>query len=67
MTVDRDGQSMARAVRADSGDQFGPEFTASSADEAVIRLTRWLEWQSEHAAALDTSSARYDFGAAPAT
>ena len=53
MTVERDGQWVARAVRADSGDQFGPEYTASSADGAVLRLTSWLEWQSEHAAALE--------------
>lgn len=52
MTKERDGQWTARAVRADSGEQFGPEYRSASADEAVDRLTRWLDWQSEHAAAL---------------
>jgi len=53
MTTERNGQWVGRAVRADSGEQFGLEYTAASPEEAVARLTQWLEWQSEHAAALD--------------
>jgi len=48
----RDGQWIARAVREDNGDPFGIECTGASRDEAVERLTHWLDWQHEHAAAL---------------
>ena len=51
---ERDGQWFARAVREDNGDPFGVEFVAATREEAVGRLTRWLDWQREHAAALDT-------------
>jgi hypothetical protein len=49
----RDGQWIARADRIDTGDRFGIECAGGSEDEAVGRLLRWLEWQTEHAAALD--------------
>ena len=48
----RDGQSIARAISADTGDPFGIEFSAATEDDAIARLTRWLEWQAEHTAAL---------------
>ena len=44
---------MARAFRDDNGDPFGIECAAPTKDEAVSRLTRWLDWQREHAAALE--------------
>ena len=50
--VERDGQWIAHAVRDDTGDPFGIECAGATADEAIARLTRWLEWQAEHAAAL---------------
>ena len=50
--VERDGQWIAHAEREDTGDPFGIECGAPNEDEAVARLTRWLEWQAEHAAAL---------------
>ena len=53
VATERDGRWMAHAVLADSGDEFGIECAGASADEAVARLMRWLEWQSEHAAALE--------------
>jgi hypothetical protein len=53
VTVERDGQWVAHAERADSGDRFGIDCAGASEDEAVARLGRWLEWQHEHAAALE--------------
>jgi hypothetical protein len=49
----RDGQWLARAERDDNGDPFGIECAGATEADASARLTRWLEWQSEHAAALD--------------
>ena len=49
----RDGQWLAHAEREATGDPFGIECSGASEEEAIARLTRWLEWQSEHAAALD--------------
>jgi hypothetical protein len=51
--TERDGQWLAHAEREATGDPFGIECSGASEEEAVARLTRWLEWQSEHAAALD--------------
>ncbi|HEY3042729.1 MAG TPA: hypothetical protein VGJ39_01815 [Vicinamibacterales bacterium] len=53
LATGRDGQFVARAERADTGDRFGIECTGPSADEAVNRLSHWLEWQHEHSAALE--------------
>ena len=53
VATERDGQWVARAERADTGDRFGIECTGASADEAADRVARWLEWQHEHAAALE--------------
>src|SRR5438034_6841913 len=50
--VERDGQWIAHAEREDTGDPFGIECAAATEAEAVARLTRWLEWQAEHAAVL---------------
>jgi hypothetical protein len=51
--TERDGQWVARAVREENGDPFGIECAGATEAEAVARLTRWLEWQNEHAAALE--------------
>ena len=48
----RDGRSVAYAVRAETSDRFGPDVSGASDDEAISSLTRWLEWQSDHAEAL---------------
>ena len=48
-----EGTWVARAVRADNGDPFGVECSAATEVEAVERLKRWLDWQREHAAALE--------------
>jgi hypothetical protein len=50
---EREGQWVAHAIRDDNGDPFGIECTGPSETEALDRLTRWLEWQHEHATALE--------------
>jgi hypothetical protein len=51
--VGRDGQWVAYAERENAGGRFGVECTGTSAQNALERLERWLEWQHEHAAALE--------------
>jgi hypothetical protein len=46
------GQWTAHAVHAASGDRFGTAFTGPTEADVVARLSAWLEWQREHAAAL---------------
>jgi hypothetical protein len=53
LCTEREGRWMARAVREDTGDPFGIEFAAATEREAIERLTQWLEWQHDHASALD--------------
>jgi len=53
VAAERDGNWLAHAVRDDTGDPFGIECAGTSEDAACDRLTRWLEWQHEHAAALE--------------
>ncbi len=52
-TTEQNGEFTAHAVRAESGERFGIETTASSAEEAENRMARWLQWQHEHAQALE--------------
>src|SRR5256885_4550249 len=51
--IERAGQWIAHAVREDNGERFGTECAAASAGDALDRLAAWLEWQHEHAAALE--------------
>jgi hypothetical protein len=51
--VELEGQWIAHAVRSDTGDRFGIDCAGASATDALERLTRWLEWQHDHAAALE--------------
>jgi hypothetical protein len=51
--VERDGRWTAHAERVDTGDRFGIECAGGSEAEAIARLSAWLEWQSEHTAALE--------------
>ena len=69
LAAERDGQWIARAERDDpstpfdpaqgrpvdsaQGRPFGIACSGSTEASAIDRLTRWLEWQSAHAAALD--------------
>jgi hypothetical protein len=52
VTVERGGQWIAYAVRVQDGDRYGIECSGATEADARDRLLRWLEWQSEHAAAL---------------
>lgn len=45
---EQSGSYFAYACRGDSAERFGIETTAASADEALSKLTRWLEWQHQH-------------------
>jgi hypothetical protein len=53
VTIEQDGSFCAHAERADSGERFGIETTASTGDEAEQRIARWLDWQHEHMQALE--------------
>jgi hypothetical protein len=48
----RDGRWIASAQDEATGDPFGIECAGDTEAEAVARLTRWLDWQAEHASAL---------------
>lgn len=45
---------IARAELAGTGERFGIECAGTTEAEALDRLRAWLEWQQEHAAALET-------------
>ena len=51
-TLLRETTWTAWAERVEDGARFGVECHASTEAEAVARLTRWIDWQGEHAAAL---------------
>jgi hypothetical protein len=53
VSVERDGQWLAHAERQDNGDPFGVEWSGANEEDALTRLTQWLTWQGEHAAALE--------------
>ena len=53
LCAEREGRWVAHAVREDTGDPFGIECAGDTEHEATERLTRWLGWQRDHAAALD--------------
>lgn len=49
----RAGQWFARAEHPDTRNRFGVECCGTTERDAIDRLERWLEWQSEHTAALE--------------
>jgi hypothetical protein len=51
--VERDGRWYAHARSGETGDVFGLECAGDTEAAALTRLTSWLEWHGEHAAALD--------------
>ncbi len=53
VTVQRDAQFMAYAVRVDTNERFGIETSGADPEEAQSRLAAWLEWQYEHTQALE--------------
>jgi hypothetical protein len=52
-TIVREGTFTAYALRVETGDRFGSNFSGATEAEAVAGVTRWLEWQRDHSAALD--------------
>jgi hypothetical protein len=48
-----EGQWVAHAERADTGERFGVECSGATEGEAAERLKRWIEWQHDHAAVLE--------------
>ena len=54
IAAQRDADWIAHAERADTGDRFGVECAAPTEPAAIERVMRWLEWQYEHAAALES-------------
>jgi hypothetical protein len=53
VAIERDGHWVAHAVREDTGEPFGIDCSGPTRDDAIGRLTTWLGWQSEHAAAIE--------------
>jgi len=54
VTVEREGQFTAHALRAETSERFGIETVAADPESAQRRLSAWLEWQYEHTQALET-------------
>ena len=52
-TQHRGDDWLAQAEEADSGRRFGIECSGATEDAAAQKVARWLEWQREHAAALE--------------
>lgn len=50
--TERGGRWIAHAVRLDTGDRYGADFTGDSEQAAVDAVARWLTWQGDHEAAL---------------
>jgi hypothetical protein len=53
VAVERDGEWIARAEQAATGERFGIECAGKTDTAAIERLVRWLTWQHEHASALE--------------
>jgi hypothetical protein len=51
--VQREGVWVAHAERIGSNERFGTECSGQSESDALDRLAQWLEWQHEHAVALE--------------
>jgi len=49
----REGRWTAIARRTDTAARQGPPVGGASEDDAVTRMTAWLEWQHEHTVALE--------------
>jgi hypothetical protein len=53
VTARRDTDWIAHAEQAETGERFGIECAAATEEACIERVMRWLEWQHEHAAALE--------------
>jgi hypothetical protein len=49
----REGQWYAHVQQSGAAGRFGPECAGDSESDAIARMAAWLEWQYEHAAALE--------------
>ena len=54
VAVEHHGVWTAHAERVPTGHRYGVEYTAPSEAVAIDLVARWLEWQAEHAAALES-------------
>jgi hypothetical protein len=53
VAAEREGRWVAGAQDEATGRPFGIECAGATEQDAVDRLSRWLEWQRAHAAALE--------------
>src|SRR6266850_463753 len=53
LAMERGGQWIARAEDEETGRPFGIECAGATERDAVDRMSRWIEWQREHAEALE--------------
>ena len=53
VATERGGQWIARAEDEETGRPFGIECAGATERDAVDRMSRWIEWQREHADALE--------------
>jgi hypothetical protein len=53
VAVERAGGWTAHALREDTGKPFGIDCGGPTRDDAIGRLSAWLAWQSDHAAAIE--------------
>ena len=51
--TERGGRWIARAEDEETGRPFGIECADAPEREAIERMSRWIDWQREHAAALE--------------
>ena len=54
VAVERAGRWIAHAVREDTREPFGIDCSGPTRDDAIGRLSAWLVWQSDHAAAIES-------------
>jgi hypothetical protein len=53
VAIERDGEWTARAEHVATVERFGIECTGETDTVAIERLAQWLNWQHEHASALN--------------
>ena len=53
VATERGGQWIARAEDEETGRPFGIECAGATQREASDRMSRWIEWQREHAETLE--------------
>ena len=51
--IEQNGRWIASAVRTDTEERFSVDMAGASESDAIAAMIRWLEWQRDHAAALE--------------